>query len=324
MAQAARRISSDAEDLCGSGDRPWPPRATLHANVGRMRDLRLLRRRLHTALTRGSCSPPAVRPRACSGRGRQGRAGHRLRPPEPAPTPVEAPRRRGRRLRACRSRSTPARTGMDLDDLDGLEEEGCNNGDCGRAGGRQQVPRPARNRRDVIKLRRRARRPANSASGGPRSRSQGIARHGLVAFETHDCQFASFMFHVARELVQTLHHRVVDEASVLQVDDDVARRGHAIDGALEADVVAEDRGLARGDAGGVRVLFADLEVGLEQRAERGAADDVSSSLVKMPAKMPSSRSSPTVTPMVTRKTSSWSLPTWAVWMNSRGWPGGSR
>lgn len=96
-----------------------------------MRDLRLLRRRLHTALTSGlllaACGPaPAPAPVEAAKA-----APARAQAPEPAPTPASAPPVADTPP-APAGPQYPARTGMDPYDPDGLEEEGCNNGDwCG-------------------------------------------------------------------------------------------------------------------------------------------------------------------------------------------------
>jgi len=102
------------------------------ANVGRMRDLRLLRRRLHTALTSGlllaACGPaptPAPAEAAKAAPARAEAPAPAKAAPEPA-APVAAP------SPAPVGPQYPARTGMDPFDPDGLEEEGCTNGDwCG-------------------------------------------------------------------------------------------------------------------------------------------------------------------------------------------------
>ncbi|PCC72275.1 hypothetical protein SAMN02745121_01477 [Nannocystis exedens] len=96
-----------------------------------MRDLRLLRRRLHTALTSGlllaACGPAPTPAPVEAAKAAPAKAAT----PEPAPAKVEAapvvaapPAPAGPQY--------PARTGMDPFDPDGLEEEGCTNGDwCG-------------------------------------------------------------------------------------------------------------------------------------------------------------------------------------------------
>lgn len=104
-------------------------------NVRRMRDLRQLRRRLHSALTSGlllaACGPasaPAEAEKAPGG-AEPAKAADPAKPadPQPAagPTPVAvAP--------AVEGPKYPERTGQDPYDPDGLEEEGCPNGDwCG-------------------------------------------------------------------------------------------------------------------------------------------------------------------------------------------------
>lgn len=94
-----------------------------------MRDLRLLRRRLHTALTSGlllaACGPsPAPSAEQAKAPEKEKAEPAPATPVEtapraPAPPPVELPQ-------------YPARTGQDPYDPDGLEEEGCPHGDwCG-------------------------------------------------------------------------------------------------------------------------------------------------------------------------------------------------
>ncbi|MBZ5714759.1 hypothetical protein [Nannocystis pusilla] len=96
-----------------------------------MRDLRLLRRRLHTALTSGlllaACGPTATPAPAEAAKAAPAKAGAPAPAGAETPAPVVAdppPVPAGPQY--------PARTGMDPFDPDGLEEEGCPNGDwCG-------------------------------------------------------------------------------------------------------------------------------------------------------------------------------------------------
>jgi hypothetical protein len=115
-----------------------------------MRDTSLLRHRLHTAL---ACLPLAAAGLAVLGCGpaaqaptgrRQGRASSREgRPPADTKPRADPRARRGQPAGRRRILPYPARTGMDPYDPDGIEEEGCPNGDwCGPPKLAEKLQRP--------------------------------------------------------------------------------------------------------------------------------------------------------------------------------------
>ena len=101
------------------------------------------------------------------------------------------------------------------------------------------------------------------------TRLEPVLRHRLVRVQTPNLQRQSFADEVTLQRVQLLHHAVVDDMGLGEIDDDMVPQPDTVvhDLAPQGNPVAEDGGiLGANHTGAFRLLF-DIERAPEQRPE---------------------------------------------------------